>query len=485
MGTLDARLIALDGETGKLCTDFGAGGQIDLNKDAATQTEWTGGYEVTSPPAIYKDLVIVGSSIADNWRVDTGRGIVRAFDTRTGKLRWTWDPIPWAKKTKPHTGAGNAWAATSVDHEHDLVFVPTGSAAPDYFGGIRGGDNKWANSVVALRASTGDFVWGFQVVHHDLWDYDVAAQPTLFTWKDGTPAVVINSKMGHVFILNRLTGAPLFPVEERIVPKSDIVGEHSSPTQPFSTISLVPEKFDVGDAWGPKPEDVKWCQHKITASRSEGIFTPPSLRGTVQMPGNVGGVNWGSAAYDEQRHLMVVNTNRLVAWMKLIPRAEYDAETKKDQDNRIYGEFGDQQPSPYGMYRTFLFSPSGTPCNAPPWGTTEAVDLFTGKIVWDVPLGSMAGAKGAPGKDTGSLNLGGPMVTAGGVVFTSATIDPYLHGFDVESGKELWKFQLPAAAQATPMTYTLNGKQYLVIAAGGHGKLGSKMGDYVLAFTLP
>jgi quinoprotein glucose dehydrogenase len=203
------------------------------------------------------------------------------------------------------------------------------------------------------------------------------------------------------------------------------------------------------------------------------------------MPGNVGGVNWGSAAYDEQRHLMVVNTNRLVAWMKLIPRAEYDAETKKDQDNRIYGEFGDQQPSPYGMYRTFLFSPSGTPCNAPPWGTTEAVDLFTGKIVWDVPLGSMAGAKGAPGKDTGSLNLGGPMVTAGGVVFTSATIDPYLHGFDVESGKELWKFQLPAAAQATPMTYTLNGKQYLVIAAGGHGKLGSKMGDYVLAFTLP
>lgn len=485
MGTLDARLIALDGETGKLCTDFGAGGQIDLNKDAATQTEWTGGYEVTSPPAIYKDLVIVGSSIADNWRVDTGRGIVRAFDTRTGKLRWTWDPIPWAKKTKPHTGAGNAWAAMSVDHEHDLVFVPTGSAAPDYFGGIRGGDNKWANSVVALRASTGDVVWGFQVVHHDLWDYDVAAQPTLFTWKDGTPAVVINSKMGHVFILNRLTGAPLFPVEERIVPKSDIVGEHSSPTQPFSTISLVPEKFDVGDAWGPKPEDVKWCQHKITASRSEGIFTPPSLRGTVQMPGNVGGVNWGSAAYDEQRHLMVVNTNRLVAWMKLIPRAEYDAETKKDQDNRIYGEFGDQQPSPYGMYRTFLFSPSGTPCNAPPWGTTEAVDLFTGKIVWDVPLGSMAGAKGAPGKDTGSLNLGGPMVTAGGVVFTSATIDPYLHGFDVESGKELWKFQLPAAAQATPMTYTLNGKQYLVIAAGGHGKLGSKMGDYVLAFTLP
>ena len=211
-GTLDARLIAIDGETGKLCADFGANGTVDLSKNAATQTEWTGGYQVTSPPAIYRDLVIIGSSIADNWRVDTGRGIVRAFDTRTGLLRWTWDPIPWAQKTEPHTGAGNAWSVLSVDSEHGLVFVPTGSAAPDYFGGIRKGDDKWANSVVALRASTGEFVWGFQVVHHDLWDYDVASQPTLFQWKDGTPAIVINTKMGHVFVLNRLTGAALLPV---------------------------------------------------------------------------------------------------------------------------------------------------------------------------------------------------------------------------------------------------------------------------------
>jgi len=480
VGTLDAQLIALDGETGKLCGSFGTNGRVDLNKDAATQTEWTGGYQVTSPPAIYGDLVIVGSSIADNWKVDTGRGMVRGFDAHSGKLRWTWDPIPWAQKTEPHTGGGNAWAVLSVDAEHDLVFVPTGSAAPDYFGGIRKGDDKWANSVVALRASTGEFVWGFQVVHHDLWDYDVASQPTLLTWKDGTPAVVINTKMGHVFVLNRLTGAPLLPVEERKVPQSDIAGEESAPTQPFPTISLVPERFAPADVWGPKPEDVKWCQDKIATSRNEGIFTPPSLKGTVQAPGNVGGVNWGSAAYDSQRHLMIVNTNRLVAWMKLIPRAEYDAEVKRDQDNRIYGEFGDQDPSAYGMYRTFLFSPSGTPCNAPPWGTTEAVDLFTGKIAWNVPLGSLV-----PGKATGSINLGGPMITAGGLVFTSATIDPHLHAFDSETGKELWNYELPAAAQATPMTYVWKGKQYLVIAAGGHGKLGSKQGDYVIAFTLP
>ena len=479
-GTLDARLIALDGKTGRLCGSFGTSGTVDLNQDAATQTEWTGGYQVTSPPAIFRDLVIVGSSIADNWKVDTGRGIVRAFDARSGKLRWTWDPIPWGQKTQPRTGAGNAWAVLSVDVEHDLVFVPTGAAAPDYFGGIRKGDNKWANSVVALRASTGEFVWGFQVVHHDLWDYDVASQPTLFSWKDGTPAVVINTKMGHVFVLNRLTGAPLLPVEERKVPQSDIAGEESSPTQPFSTISLVPEKFEAADVWGPKPEDVKWCQDKIAASRNEGIFTPPSLKGTVQAPGNVGGVNWGSAAYDSQRHLMIANTNRLVAWMKLIPRAGYDSEVKRDQDNRIYGEFGDQDPSAYGMYRTFLFSPSGTPCNAPPWGTAEAVDLFTGKIVWNVPLGTMV-----TGKATGSINLGGPLMTAGGLVFTSATIDPHLHAFDSETGKELWNHELPAAAQATPMTYMWKGKQYLVIAAGGHGKLGSKQGDYVIAFRLP
>jgi quinoprotein glucose dehydrogenase len=477
---LDARLIALDGNSGKVCSDFGSQGVVDLNQDAATQTVWTGGYQVTSPPAMYRDLVIVGSSIADNWRVDTGRGIVRAFDARSGKLRWTWDPIPWAKDTSPRTGGGNAWAVFSVDVAHDLVFVPTGSAAPDYYGGIRKGDDKWADSVVALRASTGQFVWGFQVVHHDLWDYDVAAQPTLITWKDGTPTVVINTKMGHVFVLNRLTGAPLLPVEERRVPQSDIVGEESSLTQPFSTISLVPEGFEAADTWGPKPEDIKWCQAKIAASRNEGIFTPPSLRGTVQAPGNVGGVNWGSAAFDPEHHLMIANTNRLIAWVKLIPRAEYATEVHKDQDNRIYGEFGDQEPSPFGLYRTFLFSPSGTPCNQPPWGTTEAVDLFTGKVAWNVPLGTLV-----PGQKTGSINLGGPIVTAGGLVFTSATIDPFLHAFDSENGKELWSYQLPASANATPMTYTWKGKQYLVICAGGHGKLGSKQGDYVIAFSLP
>src|SRR5216684_4291552 len=447
IGTLDARLIALDGATGKPCSDFGTNGEIDLTNGVRLRDP--GDYQVTSAPAIFKDLVITGSSMGDNRAVTVERGIIRAFDARSGNLRWTWDPIaPWAYQTTPRTGAGNAWSTISVDTERDLVFIPTGSASPDYYGGIRAGDNKWANSIVALRASTGEFIWGFQVVHHDLWDYDVAAQPTLFTWKDGTPAVVINTKMGHVFVLNRLTGAPLLPMEERPVPQTDIPGEKTWPTQPFSTIALVPEMISPPAMWGKTPEDIRWCQERIKASRSEGIFTPPSLQGSIVFPGNVGGVNWGSAAYDPQRHLMFANTNRLIAWVKLIPRASYEAETKVEQDNRIYGEFGDQRGAPFGLYRTFLFSPGGTPCNTPPWGTTAAVDLFTGKIAWDVPLGSFA-----PGQQTGTINLGGPMVTAGGLVFTAAAMDNFIRAFDSETGKELWKYELPAGGQAAPMTY--------------------------------
>ena len=480
IGTLDARLIALDGATGKPCSDFGVDGEVDLTNGVRLRDP--GDYQVTSAPAIFKDLVITGSSIGDNRAVTIERGIVRAFDARTGNLRWTWDPIaPWAYQTTLRTGAGNAWSTISVDAERDLIFVPTGSASPDYFGGFRKGDNKWANSVVALRAGTGEFVWGFQVVHHDLWDYDVASQPALFTWKDGTPAVAITTKMGRVFVLNRLTGAPLFPVEEHPVPRSDIPGEESWPTQPGSTISLVPEKLSPEDAWGKDAQEKQWCAEKIKAARSGDIFTPPSLQGTLVFPSNVGGVNWGSAAYDPQRHLLFVDTNRLPIFVKLIPRDEL-AEVRKNASDldRLHGEFARQTGAPFAMFRTPLLVPSGLPCNAPPWGTVAAVDLFSGRKVWDVPLGSFI-----PGMNTGTITLGGPMTTAGGIVFTAAAMDNFVRAFDSETGKELWKFELAAGGQATPMTYTLNGKQYVVIAAGGHGKLGTKQGDYVIAFTLP
>jgi len=480
IGTLDARLIALDGVTGKPCVDFGTSGEVDLTADVKMRDP--GDYQVTSAPAIYKDLVITGSSEGDNRAVTLERGIVRGFDARTGKLRWTWDPIaPWAYQSTPRTGAGNAWSTLSVDAPRDLVFIPTGSASPDYYGGYRKGDNKWANSVVALRASTGEFVWGFQVVHHDLWDYDLASQPTLFRWKDDTPAIAITTKMGRVFVLNRLNGTPLLPVEERAVIKSDIPGEESWPTQPASTISLVPEKLSVADAWGKEDKERQFCAEQIKAARSGDIFTPPSLEGTLMFPSNVGGVNWGSAAYDPQRHLLFVDTNRLPIFVKLIPRAELEAARKNaTASDRLHGEFARQTGAPFAMFRTPLLSPSGLPCNTPPWGTLAAVDLFEGKKVWDVPLGSFL-----PGMNTGSITLGGPMVTAGGIVFTSAAMDGFLRAFDSETGKEIWKYQLPAGGQATPMTYSIAGKQYLVIAAGGHGKLGTKQGDYVLAFTLP
>jgi quinoprotein glucose dehydrogenase len=479
IGTLDARLIALDGATGKPCADFGENGEVDLASGVRLRDP--GDYQVTSAPAIVKDLVVTGSSIGDNRAATVERGIVRAYDAHTGKLRWSWDPIPWAMKTSPRTGAGNAWSTLSVDAGRDLVFIPTGSASPDYYGGIRKGDNKWANSVVALRASSGKFVWGFQVVHHDLWDYDVASQPALFAWKDGTPAIAITTKMGRVFILNRLSGAPLLPVDERPVLKSDIPGEESWPTQPASTISVVPEKLSPEDAWGKDEQERQWCADKIKAARSGDIFTPPSLQGTLVFPSNVGGVNWGSAAYDAQRHLLLMLTNRLPILVKLIPREELaHAQMNASDSDRLHGEYARQAGTPFAMFRTPLLSPSGLPCNAPPWGTVAAVDLFSGKKVWDVPLGSLI-----PGMNTGTITFGGPMVTAGSLVFAAAAMDNYLRAFDSDSGKELWNYELPASGQATPMTYTLKGKQYLVIAAGGHGKLGTKQGDYVIAFTLP
>ncbi len=479
IGTLDARLIALDGETGKPCADFGTGGEIDLTNEVKLRDP--GDYQVTSAPVIAKDLVITGSSEGDNRAVTVERGIVRAFDARTGKLRWTWDPIaPWAYQSMPRTGAGNAWSTLSLDAQRDLVFVPTGSASPDYYGGFRKGENKWANSVVALKASTGEFVWGFQVVHHDLWDYDVASQPTLFAWKDGTPAIAITTKMGRVFVLNRLNGKPLLPVEERPVAKSDIEGEESWPTQPASTISLVPEKLSAEDAWGKDEAERQSCAQKIKEAHAVDIFTPPSLQGTLVFPGNVGGVNWGSGAYDPERHLLFVDTNRLPIFVKLIARDQFDAARKNATDvDRLHGEFAWQRGAPFAMFRTPLLSPSGLPCNAPPWGTIAAVDLFEGKKVWDVPLGSFL-----PSAMTGTITLGGPMATAGGIVFTAAAMDNYLRAFDSETGKEIWRYQLPAGGQATPMTYTLGGKQYLVICAGGHGKLGTKQGDYVTALTL-
>jgi quinoprotein glucose dehydrogenase len=492
--TIDARLIALDAATGLSCADFGKGGEVSLRDVPGFRPGW---YHMTSPPAVIDDIVVVGSSIDDNGRADMPSGVVRAFDVRSGALRWTWDPIPPNRASEPgspgpntaktwNSGAANAWSIMSVDPERHLIFVPTGSASPDYYGGLRPGDDKWANSVVALRAQTGQLAWGFQLVHHDLWDYDTASPPLLSTLEHNgkrVPVVIQGNKTGLLYVLNRDTGTPVFPVEERAVPQSDVPGEVSSPTQPFPVAPppLAPHHVSAADAWGLTTEDREACRAELRGLRNEGIFTPPALGGSLAIPGNIGGMTWSGSAFDPQRGILVANTNNLPTKVKLIPRAEFPDARKNGEP----GEYTAQVGTPYGMFRRPLLSPKfHLPCVPPPWGMLTAVNLAEGTIRWQVPLGSFHAGVLPPGV----ISLGGPIITAGGLVFVAGTIDPFIRAFDIETGKELWKAQLPTSGHATPITYQVKpqGKQFLVIAAGGHPHVDEEpQGDALVAFTLP
>jgi quinoprotein glucose dehydrogenase len=492
--TIDARLVAVDAATGKLCASFGSGGVVNLRKGLRAAPDEFTFYEVTSPPAIVGDLIITGSAIADNTNLAPASGEVRAFDARTGALRWTFDPIPqdstdpafktWEHWSAPRTGGGNVWSVIVADPERDLIFLPTSSPAPDYFGGMRLGENRYANSIVALRASTGKLVWHFQTTHHDIWDYDNAAPPALATViKDGTkiPVVIQVPKTGMMYILERTTGKPVFAVEERPVPASSVPGEVASATQPFTTVTppLSPLQYSAGDAWGPNPQAQAACRELLGSLRNDGPFTPPSLQGTLVVPGNIGGAAWGGVAIDESRSLAIVPVNRIPAMVQLFTAEGFNRDSMRTADTQrglTDFEYTRMRGTPYIMRRRLILGPTGLPCTTPPFGSVVAVSLRTGSIVWNVPLGTMGGYPGSP-------NLGGPVATAAGVVFIGATLDRAIRAFDVETGRELWKADLPAGARATPMTYEAGGRQFVVIAAGGGGPFGA--GDAIVAFALP
>jgi quinoprotein glucose dehydrogenase len=498
-GTIDSELIALDAATGEPCGDFGEGGRVSLREGLREAPAWE--YYPTAAPVVLRDVVVIGALVADNLRSDAPSGVVRGFDVRTGRLRWAWDPVPpgwsWPEawgdrpRTQYTPGTPNVWSFMSVDPERNLVFVPTGNAAPDYFAANRRGLDHYSSSVVALWGSTGKVIWNFQTVHKDVWDYDVPARPQLFTFqgeRGPVPAVAQITKMGHLFVLDRETGQPIFPVEERPVPQSDVPGEVLSPTQPFPTHfpPLHPQTLGPDDAFGFSPWDRGKCREIIAGLRSEGLFTPASLEGSIQFPGSAGGPNWGGIALDPERQIAFVNGMRVPSVIQLIPREEWDA--MEDHTAAYPTELSPMDGTPYALRRGPLLSPLGAPCNPPPWGTLAAVDLVEGDILWEVPLGTSRDQAPFPiwwlQGNVGAPNLGGAIATAGGLVFIGATTDKYLRAFDAGTGEEIWTERLPYTANATPLTYRLgpDAKQFVVVAAGGHGW--SEPGDAVIAWTL-
>lgn len=496
--TIDGRLLALDARDGKPCPGFGSKGVVSLREGLRNVPFEFAEYEVTSPPAIIGELIVVGSAVADNNRTDAASGEVRAYHARTGAKVWSWDPVPqddrdpayatWRGDDAHRTGASNAWSVLAADSARGLVFVPTSSPSPDYYGGKRLGRNDYANSIVALRAATGAVVWHFQTVHHDLWDYDNASPPALVNVTingRARPAVLQATKTGMLFVLDRETGEPLVPVEERAVPPSDVLGEEAWPTQPFSALPpLSPHRLTDDDVFGLSDATRNACRAEIASLRNEGIFTPPSLRGTLAFPSNIGGAHWGGVAWDAAREVAVVPVNTIAAFVRLVPTEgtdiaalRRDANTRGHQVNRL-------RNTPFHQVRGLLIGADGVPCTRPPFGTLVAVHIASRRILWESALGNPTpGPSAVPA--TGSPNLGGAIVTAGGVVFIAATLDQKFRAIDVETGRELWSATLPAGGKATPMTYIgADGKQYVVIAAGGDGgRFGS--GDAVVAFALP
>ncbi|ACE90290.1 glucose dehydrogenase (pyrroloquinoline-quinone) protein [Rhizobium etli CIAT 652] len=492
--TSDARLIALDAADGKLCTGFADQGVLHL--ETGMRFNPAGYYYSTSPPVAVAGKIIIGGAVNDNYSTEEQSGVIRAFDIKTGALIWNWDSgnpdvtTPLAEGQTYTTNSPNSWSVFSVDEALGMVYIPLGNQVPDQLG-INRSDNveKFSSSIVALDIATGQLRWVRQTVHHDLWDMDVPAQPALIdlTKPDGSvvPALVGPTKQGDLYVLDRRSGEPIIPVKEIAAPGGAVSGDHTAPTQPISDLTFSPEPLKEKDMWGVSLFDQLACRIEFHRYRYEGRYTPPSLEGTIVYPGNFGTFNWGSVAVDPERQIMFGMPTYLAFTSRLVPAADIPprGQDEKGSEQGLNRNDG----APYGVFMGPFLGPLQIPCQAPPWGYVAGVDLRTGKIAYMHKNGTVHDMTPLPLPfKVGVPGIGGPMLTKGGVAFLGAAVDNYLRAYDVTSGRELWRARLPAGGQATPMTYTTDdNKQYVVMVAGGHGSVGTKPGDYVIAYTLP
>ncbi|WP_315923816.1 glucose/quinate/shikimate family membrane-bound PQQ-dependent dehydrogenase [Mesorhizobium sp. SP-1A] len=491
--TSDARLIALDAANGQVCPGFGQGGTVNLLANMPYPK--AGYYYSTSAPLIAGGKIIVGGAVNDNYSTQEPSGVIRAFDADTGALVWNWDsgnpdqtaPLPAGQTYTANSP--NMWSTASADEKLGLVYIPLGNQTPDQLGMNRSANvEKFSSSIAALDLNTGKLRWVRQTVHHDLWDMDVPAQPSLIditTASGVVPALVGATKQGDIYVLNRQTGEPIIPVKEVPAPsKGAIQGEKPSPTQPVSGLTFMPKPLTGADMWGVTMFDQLACRIEFRKLNYEGRYTPPSLQGTLVYPGNFGTFNWGGVAVDPVRQVMFGMPTYLAFKSTLIPR---DQVPPPDNGRGSEQGLNRNEGAPYAVVMGPFLSPLGIPCQSPPWGYVAGVDLRTGKIAYKHRNGTVYDMTPLPLPfRVGVPGIGGPMITAGGVVFLGAAVDDYLRAYDLTTGKQLWRARLPAGGQSTPMTYTTSdGRQFVLIVAGGHGSIGTKAGDYVMAWTLP
>ena len=490
--TIDARLFALDAQTGEPCRNFGNKGVVDLS--AGMPNLSAGAYMQTSPPVVAGGVVIVGGSINDNASVHNPSGVIRAFDARSGQLVWNFDPGrpdstgPLLRGQTYTAGAPNNWAPSSVDTQLGLVYIGLGNQSPDQLGVGRSAEvERFSSAIIALEVATGKLRWVFQTVHHDLWDRDVPSQPSLIDLTIAgkvVPALVMPTKQGDLYVLDRRSGQPILPVRELPAPASKVPGEFAAPTQPHSSLSFMPPVLTGKDMWGATPLDQLICRIELRRMGYDGPYTPPSTQRTLVYPGNLGVFNWGGVAVDPVRQIMVGTPAFLAFTFQLIARPDAITNVVSAGSSEHWNE---NHGAAYAVKIGPFLSPIGLPCQAPPWGAIAGVDLRTGQRAWMHRHGTvrdqMPGVLPIP-FPMGVASLGGPLITAGGVVFYSGTLDNYLRAYDVTTGRKLWQSRLPAGGQATPMTYRIHGRQMVVVAAGGHGSFGTTLGDTVLAYEL-